>query len=49
LSDAEKFREFARDCLRIAETMKGEDKETLRDIAKAWEERARAVEAKNKS
>jgi len=28
--------------------MTGEDKETLLNLAKAWEERARAVEAKNK-
>ena len=47
MSDAQKFREFARDCRRIAESMKGEDKETLLNVAKAWEEHARAVEAKN--
>ena len=49
LSDAQKFREYARDCRRIAESMKGEDKETLLNLAQAWEERARAIEAKKKS
>jgi len=46
MSDAEKFREYAQDCLRIADSMKGDDRETLLRIAKAWEERARHVEKK---
>ena len=48
MPDAEKYREYARDCRRIAETMKGDDKQTLLKIAKAWEERARQAEKKNK-
>lgn len=49
MSDAKKFRDYAQDCRRIAESMKGEDKDTLLNLAKAWEERARAIEAKKKS
>ena len=48
MSDAQKFREYARDCRRIAESMKGVDKETLLNLAKAWEQRAQEHEAKNK-
>ena len=46
MSDAEKFRAYARDCVRIAESMKGKDKQTLLKIAEAWEERARHTQAK---
>ena len=46
LSDTDKFRGYARDCVRIAESMKGKDKETLLKIAEAWEERARHTQAK---
>jgi hypothetical protein len=49
LSDTEKFRGYARDCVRIAESMKGKDKETLLKIAEAWEERARHTQAKKTS
>ena len=39
----EKYREYARDCIRLAEPMSAADKQTLLKIAEAWE--MRAVEA----
>jgi hypothetical protein len=44
--DAKTCREFARDCVRIAEKMSAKDRETLLRIAQAWE--ARAVEAERR-
>ena len=38
--DSEKYKQFAADCIRIAETMRGEDRERLLKIADAWTERA---------
>lgn len=46
--DSEKFRQYARDCIRMAEKMKGEDRQTLLKIAEAWEMRAQEVEKKEK-
>ena len=46
VSEAEKYLEYAEDCLRIAKSMNGKDKETLLKIAKAWEERAEAAKKK---
>ena len=44
--DAKACREFARDCVRIAEKMNTGDRETLLRIAQAWE--ARALEAERR-
>ena len=44
--EAKKYRQYARDCVRIAASMSGKDRQTLLDIANAWE--ARAVEAEGK-
>jgi hypothetical protein len=44
--DAKTCREFARDCVRIAEKMNAKDRETLLRIAQAWE--ARALEAERR-
>ncbi len=41
--ESEKYREYARDCIRLAEPMSAADKQTLLKIAEAWE--MRAVEA----
>jgi hypothetical protein len=41
--ESEKYREYARDCIRLAEHMSAADKQTLLKIAEAWE--MRAVEA----
>ena len=45
--DAKSCREFARDCVRIAEKMNAKDKETLLKIAQAWE--ARALESERRA
>ena len=42
--EAQKYKEFAADCLRIAETLTGIDKERLLKIADAWTEIALAAE-----
>lgn len=44
--ESEKFRGYARDCVRIAENMNANDRQTLLKIAEAWE--ARALEAERK-
>ena len=41
--EAKKYRQYAKDCVRIAASMSGKDRQTLLDIADAWE--ARAVDA----
>ena len=43
--EAKKYRQYAKDCVRIAASMSGKDRQTLLDIADAWE--ARAVEAES--
>jgi hypothetical protein len=44
VKEAQTYRDFAADCIRIAKTMRGAEKETLLSMAKAWEERAREAE-----
>ena len=44
--EAKKDRPYAKDCVRIAASMSGKDRQTLLEIADAWE--ARAVEAESK-
>ena len=44
--EAKKYRQYAKDCVRIAASMRGKDRQTLLDITDAWE--ARAVEAESK-
>ena len=41
MSESEKYKQFAADCLRIAETLTGEVRKRLLKIADAWTERAR--------
>ena len=43
---AAKYRQYARDCIRIADGMNGKDRQTLLNIAEAWEARAAEVESK---
>jgi hypothetical protein len=43
LLESEKYRDYARDCIRLAEQMSAADRQTLLKIAEAWE--MRAVEA----
>ena len=47
MSESEKYRQYAQDCVRIAASMSGKDRQTLLEIAAAWE--ARAAEAESKS
>jgi hypothetical protein len=44
--ESQKFRQYAQDCVRIADKMNAKDRETLLKIAEAWE--ARAAEAERK-
>ena len=44
MSKSEKYKQFAADCIRIAETLGGEDREILLKIADVWTERALATE-----
>ena len=44
LLESEKYRQYAADCIRMARTMNAGDKQTLLEIAAAWDERAREAE-----
>ena len=37
--EAKKYRQYAKDCVRIAASMSGKDQQTLLDIADAWRAR----------
>ncbi|HKS86429.1 MAG TPA: hypothetical protein VJR71_13195 [Pseudolabrys sp.] len=49
MKDSEKFRQYARDCVRMAEKMNADDRQMLLKIAEVWEKRARGVEKKEAS
>jgi hypothetical protein len=38
------YREYAADCVRIAKSMNTKDRESLLEMARAWEDRAREAE-----
>ena len=42
--EAKTYRQYAADCLRIAEKMDAKDKQVLLEIAQAWEMRAEEAE-----
>jgi len=44
LLESQKYRQYAADCIRMARTMNAGDKQTLLEIAAAWDERAREAE-----
>ena len=46
--ESQRFREYAKDCIRIAEGMSGRDRQALLDIADAWEVRALEAEKKER-
>jgi hypothetical protein len=48
MKDAKTYREYAADCIRIAQSMDAKDRETLLKMAEAWEERAREAERNEK-
>ena len=43
-----KYLQFAADCIRLARTMAATDKQTLLEIAAAWEKRALEAERREK-
>lgn len=49
MKDANTYREYAADCIRMAKLMGTKDKETLLKMAEAWEERAREAERQGKN
>ena len=48
MNSARQYRQNAVDCRRIAETMKGEDRQTLLKIAEAWEKQAQEAERRER-
>jgi len=48
MTDAKTYREYAADCIRIAQSMDAKDRETLLKMAEAWEDRAREAERNEK-
>ena len=48
MKDAKMYRDYAADCIRIAQSMNAEDRETLLKMARAWEDRAREAERHEK-
>ncbi len=49
LLDAETYRRYAAECVRIASKMDAKDRKTLLEIAEAWEARAKEAERKRTS
>ena len=48
MGDAKTYRVYAADCIRMAQSMDPQDRETLLRMAKAWEDRAREAERNEK-
>jgi hypothetical protein len=48
MKDAKTYREYAIDCIRIAQSMNAGDRETLLKMAQAWDDRARELERQDK-
>ncbi len=48
MKNATTYREFAADCIRIAQTMSANDRQILLKMAEAWEDRAREAERHEK-
>jgi hypothetical protein len=48
LLESQKYRQYAADCVRLAQTMASTDKQTLLEIAVAWEKRAQEAERREK-
>lgn len=44
LLESQKYRQYAADCTRLAQTMAAADKQALLEIASAWEKRAQEAE-----
>jgi len=48
LLESQKYRQYAADCIRLSKTMTAADKQTLLEIASAWENRALEAERQEK-
>jgi hypothetical protein len=48
MQEAEKYRQFAKDCVRLAGKASASDKVVLLKIAEAWEQQATIADARNK-
>jgi hypothetical protein len=48
MKDANTYRQYAADCVRLAKLMNAADKEALLKMAEAWEDRAREAERSGK-
>jgi hypothetical protein len=48
MQEAEKYREYAADCRRLAERASSKDKQVLLKIAEAWDQQANLVESSRK-
>ena len=46
--DAETYRRYAAECVRMASKMDAKDRKTLLEIAEAWEARAQEAECTNR-
>jgi len=44
MTDLKLYREYAADCIRIAQSMNADDRETLLKMAQAWESLVREAE-----
>jgi hypothetical protein len=49
MTDLEMYREYAADCIRIAQSMNVEDRETLLKMAQAWEDLIREAEQREET
>lgn len=49
MTDLEMYREYAADCIRIAQSMNAEDRETLLKMAQAWEDLIREAERREET
>lgn len=49
MGDAKRFHEYAEECRKIATSLPPDQKARLLEIGKAWEECAKAAEAKERS
>ena len=49
MTELEMYREYAADCIRIAQSMNAEDRETLLKMAQAWEDLIREAEQREET
>ena len=49
MNDLKMYREYAADCIRIAQSMNAEDRETLLKMAQTWEDLVREAERREET